>query len=355
MSANDKTRPRRILVTGAAGFIGSHVVDRLLAEGHSVWGLDNFDDFYPRQIKESNLESALTHDDFELAEGDLRDDVLLNTLFRVGEFDAVVHLAARAGVRPSIEAPDEYYDCNVMGTVRLLEAMRRYGVGALVFASSSSVYGSRHGSGPFTEDDPVDQPVSPYAATKRAGELLCHTYWHLQGLSCDCLRFFTVYGPRQRPDLAIHKFAKKLSTGRPIPVYGDGTAARDFTYIDDTVGAILASLKQVMRSSKEPLFRILNVGADRTVTVNELVHLLAEAMDTPPTVEHLPPQPGDVPRTWADISRARDVLGFSPAVPIEEGLRRFVAWFRSDQERDLSQMGNGAGHQVRAAATRASG
>ncbi len=338
MSADERTR--RILVTGAAGFIGSHIVDRLLADGHSVWGLDNFDDFYPRQIKESNLESALTHKGFELVEGDLRDDVLLNTLFRIGEFDAVVHMAAKAGVRPSIEAPEEYYDSNVMGTVRLLEAMRRYGVGALVFASSSSVYGSRPGSGPFSEDDPVDHPVSPYAATKRAGELLCHTYWHLQGLSCDCLRFFTVYGPRQRPDLAIHKFARELSAGRPVPVYGDGTAARDFTYIDDTVGAVLTSLEQVMRAGKEPLFRILNIGADRTVTVNELVHLLGATMDAVPTVEHLPPQPGDVPQTWADISKARDVLGFNPTVPIEEGLRRFVAWFWSKQERGLAPRGS---------------
>ena len=329
MSKDERTR--RILVTGAAGFIGSHIVDRLLADGRSVWGLDNFDDFYPRQIKESNLESALTHKEFEPVEGDLRDDVLLNTLFRVGEFDAVVHMAAKAGVRPSIEAPEEYYDSNVMGTVRLLEAMRRYGVGALVFASSSSVYGSRPGSGPFSEDDPVDHPVSPYAATKRAGELLCHTYWHLQGLSCDCLRFFTVYGPRQRPDLAIHKFTREISTGQPVPIYGDGTAARDFTYVDDTVGAVLKSLKQVMRTGKEPLFRILNIGADRTVTVNELVHLLGDAMDVVPTVEHLPPQPGDVPQTWADISKARDMLGFNPTVPIEEGLRRFVAWFRSAQ------------------------
>ena len=322
----------RLLVTGAAGFIGSHVVDRLLAEGHRVWGLDNFDNFYPRSIKEANLGIALTHPGFEMVEGDLRDDILLNTLFREGQFDAVVHLAARAGVRPSIEAPDEYYDCNVMGTVRLLEVMRRYRVDALVFASSSSVYGSRDGSTPFSEDDSVDHPVSPYAASKRAGELLCHTYSHLHGLRCYCLRFFTVYGPRQRPDLAIHKFAKAIGSCREVSIYGDGSASRDFTYIDDTVAAIRTSLCHLLDSGNGPSFSILNIGADRTVTVRELVDLLAEAMDAVPNIEHLPPQPGDVPCTWADISRARQVLGYSPTVPIEEGLRRFVAWFFAKQE-----------------------
>ena len=333
-------KSRRILVTGAAGFIGSHVVDRLLADGHTVWGLDNFDNFYPRQIKEANFEHNLGHPGFELVEGDLRDEVLLNTLFREGEFEAVVHLAARAGVRPSIEAPEEYYDCNVMGTVRLLEAMRRFAVNSLVFASSSSVYGSRATSGAFSEDDPVDHPVSPYAATKRAGELLCHAYWHLHGVSCYCLRFFTVYGPRQRPDLAINKFVRALSAGQPVTVYGDGTAVRDYTYVDDTVEAVKTSLGQVLEAENGPLYRILNIGAERTVAVNELVTMLAETMDAVPTIEYLPPQPGDVPRTSADISKARDVLGFNPTVPIEEGLRRFVAWFWSKQERGLAPQGS---------------
>ncbi len=322
----------RILVTGAAGFIGSHVVDHLLADGGIVWGLDNFDNFYSREIKESNLEGALPHPNFELVEGDLRDELLLHTLFREGQFDAVIHLAAKAGVRPSISAPDEYYDCNVMGTVRLLEAMRRYDVTSLVFASSSSVYGSRVGSGRFSESDPVDEPISPYAATKRAGELLCHTFWHLHGFSCHCLRFFTVYGPRQRPDLAIRKFASAIGSGDPITLYGDGTAKRDFTYIDDTVAGILASLRKVLQTAKEPAFQIVNLGAGRTVSVNELVYLLAEAMEATPILKNLPPQPGDVPETWADISKARDVLGYAPKVPIEDGLRRFVAWYRLVQE-----------------------
>ena len=329
MSGAVKTR---VLVTGAAGFIGSHVVDRLLADGHVVWGIDNFDNFYSREDKEQNLEVALPHPEFQLAEGDIRDEIFLNTLFREGQFDAVVHLAARAGVRPSIEAPDEYYDCNVMGTVRLLEMMRRFRVKALVFASSSSVYGSRNDAGAFSEEDPVENPVSPYAATKRAGELLCHTYWHLHGMRCYCLRFFTVYGPRQRPDLAIHKFTRAISMGRKLPIYGDGNAQRDFTYIDDTVHAVQRSLEHVVRGEAGSAFRILNIGADRTVTVKELVQLLGDVMEALPSIEHRPPQPGDVPRTWADITLAREVLGFVPRVPIEEGLRRFVTWFWTRQE-----------------------
>ncbi len=336
-----------VLVTGAAGFVGSHVVDRLLADGYRVWGVDNFDPFYSRSIKESNLEEARAHPGFRLTEGDLRDEDFLHTIFHEGQFEAVVHLAARAGVRPSIQAPDEYYDCNVMGTVRLLEAMRRFGVEALVFASSSSVYGSNGRPGPFSEDDPVGEPVSPYAATKRAGELLCHTYSHLHGLACYCLRLFTVYGPRQRPDLAIHKFSRAMCVGQKVPIYGDGSAERDYTYIDDTVDAICCSLEQVMQGTGISIYRILNIGADRTVTVNELVHLLGEAMNAVPSLEHLAPQPGDVPRTWADISQARAVLGYDPKVPIEEGLRRFVAWFWANQEAGWMPKDHGVGASTR--------
>ncbi len=326
------TVPHSVLVTGAAGFIGSHVVDRLLADGQRVWGLDNFDPFYPRSIKESNLENARAHQQFRFAEGDLRDDACLDDLFHEGHFDAVVHLAARAGVRPSIQAPDEYYDCNVMGSVRLLETMRRFRVGALVFASSSSVYGGNGRPGPFSENDPVGQPLSPYAATKRAGELLCHTHWHLHGLHCYCLRLFTVYGRRQRPDLAVHKFTRAIAAGQPVPIYGDGNAERDYTYVDDAVDAIHSALHHAVRGDDGSGFEIVNVGGNRTVTVKELVHLLAQAMDAVPTLEHLPPQPGDVPRTWADISRAHEVLGYQPKVSLEEGLRRFVAWFWARQQ-----------------------
>ncbi len=321
-----------VLVTGAAGFIGSILVERLLEEGYRVWGLDNFDSFYSRRIKEANLEVVQEHPAFRFAEGDLRDPAFLSEVFSDAAVDAVVHLAARAGVRPSIEMPEEYFDCNVMGTVRLLETMRRFAVSALVFASSSSVYGARDGdSRPFTEDDPVDRPVSPYAATKRACELICHTYWHLHDIHCHCLRLFTVYGPRQRPDLAIHKFARAILLGEPVPMYGDGSAERDYTYVEDTVDGICRSLEHV-RSSANGGFEILNLGANRTVKLRELIDILAEAMNASPNIRHLPPQPGDVPRTWADISRAHDLLGYQPRVSIEEGLRRFVAWFLARHE-----------------------
>ncbi len=327
--------PERVLVTGAAGFVGSHLVERLLQEGSVVWGVDNFDSFYARHVKEANLENVEGHGRFQLAEGDVRDESFLGEVFSEGQFDAVVHLAARPGVRPSIEAPDEYFDCNVIGTVRLLETMRRFGVKSLIFASSSSVYGSRDGSDPFKEDDAVDRPVSPYAATKRAGELLCHTYWHLHGLRCYCLRLFTVYGPRQRPDLAIHKFTRAIQAARPIPVYGDGGMQRDYTYVDDVVDGIWRALARVV-SGDGSGFEILNIGANRMVGLSELIELLAESINAEPNLERLPPQPGDVPRTWADISRARDLLGYEPRVGIEEGLRRFVAWFLARQESSIA-------------------
>jgi UDP-glucuronate 4-epimerase len=325
-------RPRRVVVTGAAGFIGSHVVERLLEDGWAVWGLDNFDPFYDRSIKESNLKTARAHPEFHFAEGDLRDTAFLARLFADAKPGSVVHLAARAGVRPSLAEPDLYCDVNVMGTVRLLEAMRESGCDAFVFGSSSSVYGSRTDDKPFVEDEPADSPVSPYAATKRAGELLCHTYWHLYDMSCLCLRFFTVYGPRQRPDLAIHKFSRLLSAGEALPIYGDGGALRDYTCVDDTLDGVVRALDILVRKSERPVFDILNLGAGRTVSVNELVALLAENLNVEAKIEHLPPQPGDVPRTWADINRARAVLGYNPQVPIEKGLRLFVDWFRVQDE-----------------------
>ncbi len=320
--------PDSILVTGAAGFIGSHVVDRLLAEGVQVWGIDNFDPFYERSVKQANLEDARAHLSFMLREGDLRDEAFLAQVFSAGQFDAVIHLAARAGVRPSIHAPAEYFDCNVTGTVRLLETMRRFGVRSLVFGSSSSVYGQRDRPGPFAEDDAADRPLSPYAATKKACEVLCHSYWHLHEIRCYCLRLFTVYGPRQRPDLAIHKFTKAIRAGEPIPVFGDGSSERDYTYIDDVVDAVWMATRQVANGDGPP-FEILNIGGNRTVSLAELVRLLGEALDADPTIRQKPPQPGDVPRTWADISRAGELLGYEPSVRIEEGLRRFIAWYRN--------------------------
>jgi UDP-glucuronate 4-epimerase len=321
------TRSGGVVVTGAAGFVGSHVVDRLLADGYAVLGVDNFDPFYARAIKERNLEGAHGHPGFRFCEGDLRDGVFLRQLFAEARPEAVVHMAARAGVRPSIQQPEAYYDLNVMGTLRLLEAMREAGVGALVFGSSSSVYGVRTDDRPFVEEDTADLPVSPYAATKRAGELLCHTYHHLHGLSCFCLRLFTVYGPRQRPDLAIHKFTRALARGEPVSVYGDGGALRDYTYVDDTVDGVVRALHKVSERSGGPVFDTLNLGAGRTTSVNELVRLLVGTMGIEPTIEHLPAQPGDVPRTWADITRARTILGYEPQVTLDEGLRRFVVWF----------------------------
>ncbi|UCC47438.1 MAG: GDP-mannose 4,6-dehydratase [Gemmatimonadota bacterium] len=328
---NGATRP--VLVTGAAGFIGSHVVDRLLTDGHAVLGVDNFDPFYARAIKERNLDAARAHAGFRFREGDLRDAAFLRQLFAEARPEAVIHLAARAGVRPSIQQPEAYYDLNVMGTVRLLESMREAGVDALVFGSSSSVYGVRTDDRPFVEEDTADLPVSPYAATKRAGELLCHTYHHLHGLSCLCLRLFTVYGPRQRPDLAIHKFTRALSRGEPVSVYGDGGALRDYTYVDDTLDALCRALEVVVERSSGSVFDILNIGAGRTTSVNQLVRLLVEKTGVEPKIEHLPPQPGDVPRTWADITRARAVLCYDPKMTLEAGLERFVAWFREEDER----------------------
>ncbi len=331
----DGHRARRVLVTGAAGFIGSHVVERLLTDGQVVWGLDNFDPFYDRPTKEANLERTRSQPDFSFVEGDLRDSEVLGRLFAELRPDAVIHLAAKAGVRPSMMEPAAYYDCNVMGTVRLLEAMRVAGTSALVFASSSSVYGVRGEGRPFSEKDDADHPVSPYAATKRAGELLCHTYSHLHDISCQCLRLFTVYGPRQRPDLAIHKFARLMAKGQPVPVYGDGSALRDYTYVDDTVDAVCRALGRVASRAGGPGFDVLNIGAGRPITVNRLVDLLGEALGLEPAIQSLPEQPGDVPRTWADISEARAVLGYEPAVSIEDGLRRFVAWLHEQDERAL--------------------
>ncbi len=331
----DDNSARRVLVTGAAGFIGSHVVEHLLDDGQLVCGIDNFDPFYGRPTKEANLERARSRPDFRFVEGDLRDSELLRGLFADFRPDAVIHLAAKAGVRPSMKEPAAYYANNVMGTVGLLEAMRAADTRAFVFASSSSVYGVRGEGRPFSEKDDADHPVSPYAATKRAGEMLCHTYSHLHGISCMCLRLFTVYGPRQRPDLAIHKFARLMAEGQPVPVYGDGAALRDYTYVDDTVDAVCRALDRVATPSETPGFDVLNVGAGQPISVNRLVGLLSQALGREPAIQSLPEQPGDVPRTWADISRARAVLGYEPAVSIEDGLRRFVAWFHEQDERAL--------------------
>lgn len=315
----------RVLVTGAAGFIGSHLVERLTARGDEVVGLDNFDDFYAPSTKRGNLVPVLEDParDFRIVEADIRDPDALRHL--PDGIDAIVHLAARAGVRPSIERPLLYQDVNVAGTQRLLEFARAREIRAFVFGSSSSVYGNNE-KVPFSEEDPVDRPISPYAATKRAGELLCHTYHHLFDLGVLCLRFFTVYGPRQRPDLAIHKFARLMSQGRPIPQYGDGTSRRDYTYVDDILQGVEAAVDLLAEDPGR--FEIVNLGESETVELARLIELLAEALDVEPEIELLPPQPGDVERTYADISKARRLLGYRPETPIEEGIPRFVDWFR---------------------------
>ncbi|MFQ5690469.1 MAG: GDP-mannose 4,6-dehydratase [Gemmatimonadota bacterium] len=311
------------LVTGAAGFIGSHLVERLLARGDEVVGLDNFDEFYDPAVKRSNLARALSHRAFHLVEGDIRDGACLRAL--PDGIDLIVHLAARAGVRPSIEQPLLYADVNIKGTQELLEYARDAGIRRFVFGSSSSVYGNNE-KVPFAEDDPVDHPISPYAATKRAGELICHTYHHLFGLGIVSLRFFTVYGPRQRPDLAIHKFTRLLSQGLPIPQFGDGTTRRDYTYIDDILAGIEGAIAYL--EAHPDAYEIVNLGESDTVELSRLIDLIARELGVEPTIERLPPQPGDVERTFADITRARALLGYHPETRIEEGIPRFVQWFR---------------------------
>jgi UDP-glucuronate 4-epimerase len=310
-----------VLVTGGAGFIGSHLTRRLLARGDRVTVLDDFNDFYAPAKKRDNVAPLIGQPDFALVEGDIRDEALVDRLFAGGRFDAVVHLAARAGVRPSLAEPVLYEEVNCIGTLRLLEAARRHGPQTFLFGSSSSVYGINE-KVPFAEDDPIEKPISPYATTKRAGELLCYNYHHLYGLRTACLRFFTVYGPAQRPEMAIHKFTDLLWRGRPVPLFGDGGSRRDYTYVDDIVDGLLATLELA------PGFEILNLGGAETTSLADLVRFLAVELAVAPRIEYLPAQPGDVPITYADVSKAARLLGYSPKVPIREGLRRFVAWYR---------------------------
>lgn len=315
---------RQVLVTGGAGFIGSHLVDRLLSENDwRVTAVDDFNNFYSPEIKRRNVQRQLQNPAFMLVEADIRDKAALAQVFANSKFDCIVHLAARAGVRPSLSEPQLYVETNVNGTMNLLELARQHKVPQFVFGSSSSVYGVNE-KVPFSESDPIFNPISPYAATKAAGELLCHTYSHLYGLRCICLRFFTVYGARQRPDLAIHKFAQLISDGKPIPVFGDGTTRRDYTYIDD----ILAGVRAAIDYDKTN-YEVINLGESRTVELRELIGLLEKELDLRAVIERQPMQPGDVPQTFADISRARELLGYNPQTQIEDGLRLFVEWFRN--------------------------
>lgn len=311
---------RKALITGAAGFIGSHLCERLLAEGWTVVGVDNFDAFYDPQIKRRNIAACSKNERFRLIEADVRDRAAMDKLVGEGA-DVIVHLAAKAGVRPSIAEPLEYADVNVNGTVVLLESAGKHKIGRFIFASTSSVYGN-NGKVPFSEDDNVNCPISPYAATKKAGELLCHTYHHLYGISVTCLRYFTVYGPRQRPDLAIHKFARLIEQGKPVPVYGDGSMMRDFTYIDDIIDGTIAAI------SKCRGFNIYNLGESRPMAVNALIAELEKVLGKKALREYLPLQLGDVQRTCADITKAARDLGYQPATSIQTGLQKFAAWLR---------------------------
>ncbi len=309
----------RILVTGGAGFIGSHLVEKLLSLGHDVAILDDFNDFYDPQIKRQNI--AAVAKDVAIHHLDLRDSGAVRNLFHREKFEAIAHLAARAGVRPSIQNPQLYYDTNVDGTLHLLDAARVTGVERFIFASSSSVYGNSK-SVPFSEDRQLIQTLSPYGATKIAGEFLCSTYSHLYGMRVVALRYFTVYGPRQRPDLAIHQFTRRIHAGKPIDQFGDGTTRRDYTYIDDIIQGTIAALKY-----DGPMFDIFNLGENETIQLRDLIAGIENALGEKAKINRLPEQPGDMPVTYADISKARKLLGYNPSTRLSDGLPRFIEWF----------------------------
>lgn len=314
---------KNILVTGGAGFIGSHLVERLLGEG--VWNVtivDDLNDFYSPEIKRANLAELCKKGDVEFVEADIRCPENLKAVFDHHDFSVIVHLAARAGVRPSLKEPKLYAETNINGTLNLLELARDYGVGQFVFGSSSSVYGINE-KVPFAEDDPIRNPISPYASTKAAGELICHTYSHLFDIRTVCLRFFTVYGARQRPDLAIHKFSKLILEGRPIQVFGDGSTRRDYTYVDDIIQGVRAAIDY-----RDSMHEVFNLGESQTTELSRLIELLEENLGRKATIDRQPMQPGDVPITFADISKAKKLLGYDPQTKIEDGIPKFVDWFR---------------------------
>jgi UDP-glucuronate 4-epimerase len=314
----------KVLITGGAGFIGSKVAELLLKQGRDVVILDDFNDYYDPSFKRENVSRLSKSGIVQVVEGDIRNETLVRQLFENERFEAVVHLAARAGVRPSIQEPLLYTEVNEVGTIILLEAARHTGCNVFIFGSSSSVYGT-NSKVPFSEEDPITQPVSPYAATKRAGELVCHTYHHLFQMNITCLRFFTVYGPRQRPEMAIYKFAEKMLSGKSVPRYGDGSSARDYTYIDDIARGVVMSVEAALP------WQILNLGGNRTTTLSELIELIGRSAGVTPEIEALPDQPGDVPITYAEVGLAKKVLGWAPTIEIEEGIDRFVDWFKNER------------------------
>ncbi len=313
---------KNILVTGGAGFIGSHLVERLLAE--KVWRVsvvDDFNDFYAPELKRANARPHLTDENYQLFEANISDAEFLRGIFEENEFDVIVHLAARAGVRPSLLQPKLYAETNVNGTLNLLELARQFSVKQFIFGSSSSVYGNNKKI-PFSEDDKIFQPISPYAATKAAGELLCHTYSHLYDIRTVCLRFFTVYGARQRPDLAIRKFSQLISDDKPIQVFGDGTTRRDYTFIDDIIQGVRTAIDY-----DKSMHEIINLGESQTVELRQLIALLEENLGKKAVIDRQPMQPGDVPQTFADITKARELLNYNPQTKIDKGIKKFVEWF----------------------------
>ena len=312
------------LVTGGAGFNGSHLVDRLLERGDDILCLDDFNDFYDPSLKRKNVQRHLDYGRYRLIEGDIRDVDLLSRLFKRHSVRKIVHLAARAGVRPSLEQPLLYEDVNVRGTMHLLDLAKNNKVDQFVFASSSSVYGGNTKT-PFHEDDRICRTVSPYAATKYAGELMCYTYHHLYGIPTTCLRFFTVYGPRQRPEMAIHKFTRLVYEGKPIPFFGDGHTGRDYTYIDDIIQGVVASIDHPFD------FEVFNLGESFCVTLDELVRLIEKTSGREAQLQRLPAQPGDVEITYADVSKARRMLNYQPSTPLAEGLAKFIRWFEGEK------------------------
>ena len=316
---------RNIFITGMAGFIGSNLAKVLLKDGFTISGIDNFDDFYDPQIKRNAIEKFKAFGQFNLYEGDIRDRELLDRIFSEQKIDLVIHLAARAGVRPSIEQPGLYYEVNVTGTLNLLEAMRQANIKNMLFASSSSVYGNNK-KVPFSELDPVDNPISPYAATKKAGELLCYTYHHLYDFNIFCLRFFTVYGPGQRPEMAIQQFGRKITQGLPITLFGDGSTRRDYTFVEDIVAGMIASAQKLKG------YEILNLGNSDTISLIDLVHSIEETLGKKALIEWQPMQPGDVEITYADITKASKLIGYKPNYPIQKGLKKM---FEEQGERNF--------------------
>ena len=320
----------KVLITGAAGFIGSSISERLLKDGFDIIGIDNFCDFYDISLKRKNVEivkevASKTNHSYKLIEGDIRDKDLLNKIFSENKIDACIHFAAMAGVRPSIENPSYYVDVNIKGLVNVLDTLREHNVLKMVFISSSSVYGNNK-KVPFSEKDSVDNPISPYAATKKSGELLCYTYHSLFNIDVNCLRYFTVYGPRQRPDLAINKFTRLMLENKAIPMFGDGTTARDYTYVDDIVEGTILSLEYLF--DNENIYDVFNLGGSSPISLKELIDLIGEIIGVSPIIERLPMQAGDVNITYSDYSHAKEVLNYSPKVKIKEGLENFIKWYR---------------------------